>query len=510
MRALSIVKSEKGFGTLEVLISLAVIVSALSAVVIVVFGNQNIKLDDELNNQALYRASEIIEKSKALAEIDFNSIISSASAGDLFSDNLYVADISPCRKDVSSSVYWMVIPDRPQNVFLATSLVSRNELEALGGDCDLNSPISDWWYPRTFISVDLKDIGGPNNGTSATSIDIIRENDRQYAILSTKHSTPGVNDIWAIDITDIADDSPPYIASLAGSLNTSSGLNDVDVAGNFGFAANDESTKQFHIVDLTDLSDPRKVSSVSLPFVTGACPDYCPQGKTIFYYGERIYIGTHRTNGHEFHVFSALAPYNHLGSLEINHNINDIIVRGDYAYLATSDNGGELMIIDISNPSSLLHPDSTGMKFNASGDHDGTAIYLLGNKLYLGRKSGNSTEHNLFVLDVSNPSSIVSLGSKFITRNPVQPLGLTAIVVSGDFAFLGTDDSNAEFQVFRVNNPAKILNCSEPEYPGNFTGCGKYDFPAKITDLEYYDNLIYAAVESNNAFRVIFDDLSLY
>ena len=87
---------------------------------------------------------------------------------------------------------------------------------------------------------------------------------------------------------------------------------------------------------------------------------------------------------------------------------------------------------------------------------------------------------------------------------------MVAIVVSGKFAFLGTNDSNAEFQVFRIDNPADIKNCGEPGYPGGFVGCGKYDFPAKISDLEFYDNLIYASIESNATFRIIYDNLNLY
>ena len=170
------------------------------------------------------------------------------------------------------------------------------------------------------------------------------------------------------------------------------------------------------------------------------------------------------------------------------------------------------MVIDVSDPASMVHPDISGMKFNAPGDHDGRAIYLLSNKLYFGRISGDDSpnEPNFFILDISDPASILSFGSKFIKRNPTQPLGLTAVVVSGQFAFFGTTDSNAEFQVFKIDDPSNILNCSEAAYPGNFADCGKYDFPAKINDLEYDENLVFSAIESNDALRIIFDDVSQY
>ena len=192
------------------------------------------------------------------------------------------------------------------------------------------------------------------------------------------------------------------------------------------------------------------------------------------------------------------------------------MVRGDYAYLATSDNTGEVMVIDISDPSAMIHPDITGMKFDAPGDHDGTSLDLLSNRLYLGRISGNNSpaEHNLFILDINSPGSIVSLGSKLLTKNPVQALGISTMAVSGPFDFIGaTGDSNAEFQIFRIDDPSTIENCSEDPPAGisfDPPGCGKYDFPAKITDVDYHNNLIFSSVESNDAFRIMFDDINQY
>src|SRR3989344_3049697 len=95
-----LIDREKGFGAIEVMISLLVITSAVTAVILVVFGNQSVKLDNEVNNVALYRASQIIEKSKVLGNEDFNSVVASSSADDITTDglaSLVVNDISPCR-----------------------------------------------------------------------------------------------------------------------------------------------------------------------------------------------------------------------------------------------------------------------------------------------------------------------------------------------------------------------------------------------------------------------------
>ncbi len=516
------IRSDKGIGVLEVIISLMVITSAVTAVILVVYSNQDIRLDNEVNNVALYRASEIIEKARVAGAVDFNAVISSSSLNDIFTEGLAVSDSSPCRKDIAGSVNWSIKASRSQNVYLTTTLISQDEAEDLGYDCDLSGgPISEWWHPDTFVSVDFGSLGGDNNGTSATSIEVITKNGSKYAVLSSTHGTTTVPDVWVVDVTDVTDGAAPYTTSLEGSLDLSAGLNEIDVAGDYAFAANYENQKQLHVIDMLDLAVPDGLASISLSGVNPA--GSYPQGRKVFYYNDRVYVGINETAGAEFHVFDVSDPADpiHLGGLELFHNVHDIIVRGNYAYLATSDNTGEVMMIDVSNPGALddvpyplnpYHPDNSGMKFNVPGDYDGTSLYLLGNKLYLGRKGGynNSAIHNFFVLDISQPTAIVSLGSKYITRNPNVALGLTAIAVSNKFAFLGTDDSNFEFQVFRIDNPANIQNCGEPGYPGGFVNCGKYNFPAKITDLEYDDSFVFASVQSNDAFRVIFDDLSQY
>src|SRR3989344_1028420 len=215
-----LIDKQKGIGVLEVIISLMVITSAVTAVILVIFSNQDIKLDDEVNNVALYRASEMIEKARAAGATDFNSVITSTSSYDIFTQSLAVSDISPCRKNITSSVDWSVKASRSQNVFLTTSLISREESLALGGDCDLSGgPISEWWYPDTFVSVDFGSLGGDNNGTSATSIEVITKNGGKYAILSSIHGTASVPDVWIVDVTDITDGASSYTASLESSLD---------------------------------------------------------------------------------------------------------------------------------------------------------------------------------------------------------------------------------------------------------------------------------------------------
>lgn len=518
------------------LVSLMVITTAVTAVILVVFGNQGIRSDDELNNIALYRTSEMIEKAKVDAITDFNSVVNSTSSYDVFDGGLAVNDISPCRKDIAGSISWIGTASRSQNIYLNTSLISIEEALALGGDCDLSGgPISQWWYPDTFKDYDLKTIEPPteqsnNAGVPATSIDVFRRNGSgsKYAVITTNHS--GENDVWIINVDDELN------AFVASSLETTArGINNADVvsnniAGSFVYALTAGSTaipSQFQVINIGTITSPSLVATRSLD-ISSSDANFVPNATAIFYYGGKIYIGTHRTGGKEFQIFRGVSPYDRLGSLEIDHNVNDIVVDGDYAYLATSDDGcmsppcapnshaGELMIVNINpdSPDYLVHPDITGTWYDAKSHFDATSLFLLGNKIYLGRVGGNyinSEAYNFLVLDISNPDSIILLGSKFIPDNnsPNKAAGIKALHIVSDFAFIATDVDSLDFQVYKISNPSEILNCGELS-PPPYANCGKYNFPAKMTDLEFMDNFIYASIESNATFRIIFDDTSRY
>jgi len=59
--------SRKGFITLELMIAIAVMVTSISAVILVAFGNQSLSIDTELAQRALYLAEQKLEKAGAFS-----------------------------------------------------------------------------------------------------------------------------------------------------------------------------------------------------------------------------------------------------------------------------------------------------------------------------------------------------------------------------------------------------------------------------------------------------------
>lgn len=203
----------------------------------------------------------------------------------------------------------------------------------------------------------------------------------------------------------------------------------------------------------TSLNASKIIASSSLPDTTTGVP------RSIFYYDNKVYIGTQyqpctgsctSNQNNEFHVYNVSNPANpqHVGRLNINHNINDIFVNATNAFLATSDDSGELMVVDIANPGTMIHPDVSGKKFNPSGNLDGLSVYVLGTDAYLGRERATGANFDFYQVDAGNPASMVSVRSKRL--GIANNTGVVDILVRNRFAFLITSDSNQTFQVWNV------------------------------------------------------------
>ncbi len=503
-------KSRAGSSALEILMALAILAFSVSAAIVVAFGSQSVAVDTETNNEALLMAKNALENARAEARAGFSSVLSTSSNGGFYTTGLSVADATPCRKDVVSTVTWNASELRHQRVDLSTSLTDVAGVMALSGDCATEPPDGDWSNPSTAISIDLQP-----NGTIANDLDV----SNRIIFISAKPTGSGDN-FFIIDASDL---SNPKIYSTStnpiSSDTLEATLNDIDVAGDYAFVANSYKTKghgsnpdtysnQLQVVDVSNISNPRLESSLSLddnsiPIaqrVMSSSPT--AGGGIIYYYNNKVYLGLDRTDGPELHIFDVSNPSSPswIGSREMNHNINNIVVRDKYAYLVmttSDDNDKELAILNIGNPANITPyfvfgvPEPWG--FNASGTLDGLSEYLIGDKLYLGREGGTATEPDLLVIDVSNPTSTLSLlGSTSTMTN------INAISVAGKLAFLATSASNEEFQVLDISDPENIEKVSKCDSKN--TAC---NYSQDATGIDYEDNMVYTSNKSQDAVRII-------
>ena len=467
------------------MIALAIVVLSVSAVVLVSFGSQFMGVDAQTNDEAIYKAEAKLEQVRSLSRSSFAAVRSDGPVPDgMYSLSTEVTDLSPCAKYVTVKVNWQN-DIRPLETALHTKLTSPADAHALAGDCAAEAPADGWTAPTTLGSADLTP-----SGTQATGLDVVGE----YAYVTGVHANAASADFFVFDVSD------PAGPQLVGSLNTGKGLNAVDVAGSYAFVAHNATNTQLQVIDISDPAAPALIPSASrtLPGVDPDVNPSYPEGRSIYYYDNHVFIGTYETAGNEFHAYdvaNALNPQ-HRGSYSVNHNVHDIVVRGPYAYLAlssTSDSAEELLILNVNNPASITEVGS----YNPPGTHCyATALYALGSRLYMGMgkmySQCDGALPDFYVLDISLPFLPTLLGS--------ADLGLgndnfvSGIIVSGNLAFLSLSQQTAGFQVWDVADPASPQNLSTLNYA------------EKAVGLDFENDYIFTANESNNALRVIYDN----
>ncbi len=460
--------NHKGQSTLEILIALAIITISISAVIVVAFNNQSVSIDNQYNNQALYLAKENLEKSRAQSRQNFSAIVSTSTGDGIYLKEIVVENLDTYQKKIISRVSWQHELLRPQKIELTTIITDWKNFPSPADPNDSGgSGISgDWHNPRTLGSIDL----GPGN--SATDLDVVNK----IVYLSAEASAASKPDFFIIDVTN---GQSPFIVS---SLNTGAGLNAVDASGNYAYLANRDNNAQLQIVNISNLNNPVLAASFKLPGVSGSNAI----GQSVFYKDSKVYIGTKKASGPEFHIIDVSNPNSPtaLGSFEINGAVNMIDIKNNIAYIAFEGDNYELKILDVSNLANITELS----KYNAPGDsEDGKSLYVVNNKLYLGRTRGGNHEnhHEFHIIDIASSVSPQNLGSKDLAAD------LNDLRIRDNLAFLATGDTNKEFQVCDVSEPSNISFWSS------------FNFPQGATGIDYESNLVYVAVRSNDALRII-------
>lgn len=468
----------KGSSTIEFVIAFAVLILSLTAVISVTFGNQSVSVDTQTNTEALSMAQNMLEQARIAALFEFQSVnpaTTIAQRGPL----LYTKDLEVEQeedlftKKITAHITWPADGNRTLNTQLTTLLTNPDATS--GGDTCSSVLEGDWTNPqKTEYEFGADILNDTSSGFPITSIQSF--NHKLYVTVSNEH---GNND-GTFFILDIADPSikPVFLDELDNNPNVSEGLNDVAVDGdhyayvanaygaNFTTCVNTDGTNlgcgQLQVIDI-GVSPPVVVFSYKIPGVTGSAGQGI--GTRVFYKDGIVYLGLAKATGSEFHTIDVggggtpgASPLNplHLGEYEINNGVNAIQVRSHYAYIA-SPNDEELKILDVSDPT---FPTLVG-GFDAPGgggnNGNGKSILLVGNTLYLGRTLLNGDE--FYILNNENSEmQLPVLGSKNIL-NGGSNSSVNGIVIRDYLAFLITHE---EFQTWRIDNPADIMQYANP------------------------------------------------
>ena len=309
----------------------------------------------------------------------------------------------PDTKKITAATTWDFSPGGNNNITLTTYFTNFRR-----------GILGNWSSPALQSSVN---ISGTDNGLK-TAVS------GNYAYMVRNSGTP---DFFIIDISNLA--SPIAV----GSLDLPSSPRDIEVSGNYAYVASIDDASELQIINITTPTAPVLVGSFNALAAAN--------GLAVSVVGTTAYLVRASSVRDELYIINVADPSSpvSLGSLNLGANANEIIVLGNYAYIASANDTQELQIVNISNPSASVQVGS----YNSAGTLNGNSVTGFGNIVFLGFLGTGNVE----ILDVSNPSSPSQI-ALYSGSDDIRDMTLGN---DNQLLFLATDTNASEFQVVDVS-----------------------------------------------------------
>lgn len=427
----------RGFSTVEALLAVAVfglLVMGIGGGFI--YGRESTAGAGD-HERAAYIAEEGIEAVRNIRNAGYSNLVNGTyglvqSGGvwtlsgvsdttDIYTRAVTIADGGSNRKNITSTVSWGTQGRQSQVV----SLLS-NWSAALA---------KSWANPSQYAGLNL-------TGTiAAYKVDTVGS----YAYL-VRNSATGPN-FFVINI------STPTAPTVAGTLTLAGTPTNISVSGNYAYVSNAGDTTELQIVNISNPASPTLAGTYN---ASGN-----GNGLSVFTVGTTAYL-SRAANGasDEFVIVNASNPASptRTGGYALNVSMNEVFVSGSVAYVATSSDTQELLVINMVFPSTL----SLGTAVNLPGTTDAATVSGYGTTIVVGQGA------ILYSGNFSTPL-IPVLGASVTLPGTIYDIDASA---TNNYAFAGVNATSGEFQVVNVVNPASptILSSVNTTSTLNLTG----------------------------------------
>ncbi len=319
----------------------------------------------------------------------------------IFTRQVVISTVDTKRKSVTANVTWQQNPQRTGSVSLVTRLTNW-----------IASGIGDWSSPSLSGNLDLS---GNQDGVKI-------QTSGNYAYLIRSDST---NNFVIIDI------SSPDAPSLMATISVTGIPTNVFVSGNYAYVTSNNNSQELQIVNVSSPASPSVVGSYNAPGNSDA--------NGVYVVGTTAYIVQASQASEEFDVVNVSNPASpvELGKLDLGATGYEVVVSGNYAFVASGSNTQEVQVVNISNPASM----SIVGSLNLSSNTDATTLALSGSTLLVGQGSSFRT------VAISTPTSPSLLGTLAVSGN----VNDIALDLTGGYVFLADQDASTEFQVVDIS-----------------------------------------------------------
>lgn len=454
-----------GFSLLEILLGVGLFSLLVSAVI----GSFSFAIESKFVSGSMMRASDIaLEGVEAVRNIrgeNFSRLIggtygistttnrwnltgSPDVVDNFYSRSINIDELGLYRRKISATTTWAISDVRQGRVALVTYLTNWAR------------SVTNWATASLEAVFDLTAANSGNAAANAISIAF-----RDPYIFEGRAGSAGSE----FYIYDASTTTSPV---LSGQLGLSGNPSDIAVLGNYAFIASTDNTADLQVIDVTAPSAPSLATSTAL--TVGNSGNDTANGLVVAIGGSYLYYGRANSAGRELIIFDISSPASPLivGQLDLSGDPNDIVVSGNYIFIAGTDNTTELQVVNVTTPSS---PSLVGTFNLDSGNNgaDALSASVSGSTLYMGRIATVGAPE-FYVLDVTTPAtptltSTLEIGSDLISMdlatstNPSPMLMAATSDATGDFKAIDATISTAA-EIFGFldisNSPAEIVYSS--------------------------------------------------
>ncbi|MFH0873316.1 MAG: beta-propeller domain-containing protein [Candidatus Komeilibacteria bacterium] len=192
--------------------------------------------------------------------------------------------------------------------------------------------------------------------------------------------------------------------------------------------------------------------------------------------GKAYLVTVNNSSGSEFYILNVSDPHNVylLGSLNIGSSVYSVVVRGNYAYIATGDNSKELQVVDISNSAAP----QVVVSYNLPSNTDAQDIQVDENEVYIIQGVTIYAYHQVTPSSLQLDSSLTVSGGN-----------TTQIYLAQHYLYVATESSSQELLIYNVTTPSSMYQI------------GRYDLPGslKATDVFVLGSRAYITTQNNGS-----------
>jgi len=325
---------------------------------------------------------------------------------DIFTRQIEISTIDEDTKEITSNISWQQNPQRTGLVSLATRLTNW-----------VKTTIADWGNP---FQEAILDIPAGNDGAKI-------QVQGDYAYVVKEGSTP---DFVIMNISD------PTNPTMVSSMNLPGSPTNISVMGNYAYISSTENSQELQIIDISNSLSPTIIGSYD---TTGGA-----DGKGVYVNGSYAYLTRSSSKDDEFFIINISNPATpeFASSLDLGATGMELVVLGDYAYIASQHLFQELQVIAINNPSSLVIVGS----YNPITFGSSLSIAGFGDTVVLGWGGWYGT--GMLIFNVSSPAHPNLLGT-FDAGGDINDI---SIGKDNTYAFLATNNTSKELQIIDISS----------------------------------------------------------